>query len=132
MKNNKGVTIVNMMIIIIVIIIISSVSIIGGRRLLEDSKASKMKENLSAVKSAVNSVSIKLGTAGTLTPANVKLYGKVANTVLSGDSELTDDWYVLTAADLEDMGITYLDEEYLVNYVENEVVTMKEYMEKGI
>lgn len=127
MINNKGVTLVNMIIIIIVLIIISGVSIIGGREILQSSKESKLEENLAAVKTVVNQVSIKQGTAGVFTPGNAKVYGKPATSVLSGDVTSLKNWYILDSDALEEMGVEYIDEDYLVNYKENKVYAMSEY-----
>lgn len=127
MMNNKGVTLVNMLIIIIVLVIIAGVSISGGLDILNSSKESNKEENLAAVKSVVNEINIKLGTAGVFTPGHVELYGESAVGVLSGDSDVLANWYILDQADLEDLGITYVDENYLVNYEENKVFAMSEY-----
>lgn len=127
MKNNSGVTLVTMVLMIIIMIIIASVSIIGGRDLIQSSKDSKITESLSAVKSVVNNISIKLSTAGTLTPANVKLYGKSAVGTLSGDSAELANWYILDENDLDELGIKYVDKKYLVNYVENKVMLLEDY-----
>lgn len=127
MKNNKGVTLVNMIIIIIVLVIIASVSIIGGLDILENSKNSKKEENLAAVKTVVNQISIKQGTAGVFTPGGDKVYGKPATEVLSGDSNSLKYWYILDSEALEQMGIEYVNEDYIVNYKENKVYAMSEY-----
>lgn len=127
MKNNSGVTLVTMILMIIVMIIIASVSIIGGRELIQNSKESKVTESLSAVKSVVNNINIKLSTAGTLTPANVKLYGKSAVGLLSGDANELADWYILDESDLEELGIKYVEQKYLVNYIENDVMLLEDY-----
>ena len=127
MRENKGVTLVNMVIIIVVLIIIAGVSIIGGSDILQSSKDSKKEENLSAVKSVVNQVSIEKSTAGVFSPGTTKLYGKTAKNVLSGDTEVLKDWYILDSEALEEMGIEYVDEDYLVNYEENKVYPMSEY-----
>ena len=127
MKSNKGVTLISMVIIIIVLIIIASISITGGLDILGNSKESKREENLSAVRSVVNQISIKQGTAGVFTPGNATVYGKPAVDVLSGDADTLADWYILDAEVLEGMGIEYIEEEYLVNYVKNRVHAMSEY-----
>ena len=116
MENNRGVTLISILIIIIVLVIISSVSIIGGLDILQNSKESNKEENLAAVKSAVNEINIKIGTSGIFTPADVELYGRPAAGVLSGD---TTDWYILDQDALEQMGISYANESYIVNYKEN-------------
>lgn len=127
MKNNSGVTLVTMVLMIIIMIIIASVSIIGGREIIQNSKESKETESLTAVKSAVNNISIKLSTAGTLTPANVKLYGESAVGTLSGDSAKLANWYILDESDLNELGIEYVDKKYLVNYAENKVMLLEDY-----
>ena len=110
-----------MMIIIIVLVIISSVSIIGGREILKNSKNSKKEENLAAVKSVVNQISIKQGTSGVFTPATAEIYGKSAVGVLSGDASSLEDWYILDEEELEKLGVEYIEESYLVNYEKNRV-----------
>lgn len=127
MKNNSGVTLVTMILMIIIMIIIASVSIIGGRELIQNSKESKETESLTAVKSAVNNISIRLSTAGTLTPANVKLYGESAVGILSGDSTELANWYILDESDLKELGIEYAEKKYLVNYAENKVMLLDDY-----
>ncbi len=127
MKNNSGVTLVTMVLMIIIMLIIASVSIIGGREIIQNSKESKETESLTAVKSAVNNISIKLSTAGTLTPANVKLYGESAVGTLSGDSAELANWYILDESDLKELGIEYVDKKYLVNYAENKVMLLEDY-----
>lgn len=127
MKNNSGVTLVTMVLMIIIMVIIASVSIIGGREIIQNSKESKITESLTAVKSAVNNISIKLSTAGTLTPANIKLYGEPAVETLSGDSVELANWYILDESDLKELGIEYADKKYLVNYAENKVMLLDDY-----
>lgn len=127
MTNNKGVTLINMMIIVIVLVILTSVSIIGGRNILQNSKESKKQENLTAVQTLVNQISIKQGTAGVITPATSKIYGMPAYGIISGDANTLNDWYILDEAALEEMGIEYLEEDYIVNYKINKVYPMSDY-----
>ena len=130
MKKNAGVTIVSMLVIIIVLVILASITIFGGIEILTNSKDSQKKENLTAVQTVVNNISTKLNVAGVLTPGDTKLYGTDAATLLE-KPELKG-WYVLEKEDLEELGITYLDETYLVNYKENRVVSMTDYANNGI
>ena len=127
MKNNKGVTLVSVVIIVIALVIIASVSIISGLDILGNSKESKIEENLAAVKTVVNQISIKQSTAGVFTPAIGTIYGKPATEVLSGDAAILSDWYILDEESLEQMGVEYIEEKYLVNYNDNEVYRMSEY-----
>lgn len=130
MKKNAGVTIVSMLVIIIVLVLLAGVTIFGGVEILNNSKESQKDENLSAVKTVVNNISTKLNVSGVLTPGDTKLYGEDAFSLL-GKEELKG-WYVLDKEDLEELGITYLDENYLVNYKENRVVSMTDYEQNGI
>ncbi len=130
MKKNEGVTIISMLVIIIVLVLLASVTIFGGVEILNNAKESQKDENLSAVKTVVNNISTKLNVSGVLTPADTKLYGEDASSLL-GKDELKD-WYVLDKEDLEELGITYLNENYLVNYKENRVVSMTDYEQNGI
>lgn len=132
MNNKSGVTLVTMVIIVIVIVIISTISIIGGTEIIGEAKESKREDNLAAVKAKINDLSLKQGTAGVFTPANFKKYGKVASAVLSDDAENLEGWYILDKEDLEEMGLKYVDESYLVNYDDNVVITMNEYRAEGV
>lgn len=132
MNNKSGVTLVTMVIIVIVIVILSTISIIGGTEIIDEAKDSKNEDNLAALKAKVNEINLKTGTAGVFTPGNSKLYGKIASGVLSGDPDDLQGWYILDKEDLEEMGIEYVDESYLVNYRENKVITMKEYLSAGL
>ena len=132
MNKNKGVTLVNMMIIVVVIIIISTVSIIGGVRIIENSRDTQNQENLATIQAIVNRIHLKEATGGVFTPASSLKYGKSASEILSGESEQLKDWYVLDEEDLGKMGIEYFGERYLVNYKANMVVTMEFYESNGI
>lgn len=125
LRDNRGVTLVTMVMVIIVITIIASVSIIGGTEIMKNAKESKEKENLTAVKSIVNDIYIKQNTAGFFTPGGANYYGTPAYGLVSGDEESLNGWYFLGKDDLEEMGIEYLEENYLVNYKKNKVVAYK-------
>ena len=73
MKNNKGVTLINVLIIVIVIVILAAIPIINGSRSVEEAKQLQKEANLATVKAMVNDISLKKATAGVLTPANVTL-----------------------------------------------------------
>lgn len=130
-KDNKGVTLITMVMIIIIITIIASVSIIGGTEIMENAKESKAKENLTAVKSVINSIYVKQNTSGVFTPANANYYGTPAYGLVSGEADTLNGWYLIGEDDLKDMGIEYVEENYLVNYNSNKVVILSEYLSSG-
>ena len=130
LKDNKGVTLVTMIMVIIVITIIASVSIVGGNEIMKSAKESKAKENQTAVEAIINSIYIKQNTAGVFTPANSSYYGTPAFGVVSGDVNLNG-WYLIDEDDLNEMGIDYIEESYLVNYQANQVVSLNEYLTTG-
>ena len=131
LKDNKGVTLVTMVMVIIVITIIASISIMGGTEIMKNARESKAKENLTAVKAAVNSIYVKQNTSGVFTPANSAYYGTPAFGIVSGDEDTLSGWYLIDEEDLKEMGIEYVEENYLVNYEANKVVILNEYLESG-
>lgn len=131
LKDNKGVTLVTMVMVIIVITIIASISIIGGTEIIKNARESKAKENLTAVKAFVNSIYVKQNTSGVFTPANSNYYGTPAFGIVSGDADILNGWYLIDEDDLKEMGIEYVDENYLVNYKANRVVVLNEYLATG-
>lgn len=127
LKDNKGVTLVTMVMVIIVITIIASISIIGGTEIIKNARESKAKENLTAVKAFVNSIYVKQNTSGVFTPANSNYYGTPAFGIVSGDAEILNGWYLIDEDDLKEMGIEYVEENYLVNYKSNLVIALSEW-----
>lgn len=134
-KDNKGITLVTMIVMIIVMTIIASVSIVGGVKVLREAKVQVKQTNLEEVKAVVSRESAKVVTAGVLTPANAKLYG-VKDAKIEGVryndngvqedviKTIGEDWYFLDSNALEEMGIEYIDESYVVNYKLNVVIPM--------
>lgn len=127
LKDNKGVTLVTMVMVIIVITIIASISIIGGTEIIKNARESKAKENLTAVKAFVNSIYVKQNTSGVFTPANSNYYGTPAFGIVSGDADILNGWYLIDEDDLKEMGIEYVEENYLVNYKSNLVIALSEW-----
>lgn len=127
MKKNQGVTLVSMIIMIIMIAIIASVSVINGTKTVKEAKEQQREQNLANVKAVVSRISIQDGTEGSLTPANHKVYGTPAGNVWTVEDDSLNDWYILEKNDLEEMGIEYVDETYVVNYKDNQVYYFKDF-----
>lgn len=134
-KNEKGVTLVTVVVMIIVMTIIASVTIVGGVRALKEAKAQVKENNLAEVRTVVNREAAKVATAGVLTPANATLYGiknaKLEGTRFNDDGvqeqvikTIGEDWYLLDDEALKEMGIEYIDEDYVVNYKLNVVIPL--------
>ncbi len=135
MKNQNGVTLVTMIVMVIVIAIIASVSIMGGVSVLREAKGNVAEENLATVKAVVSREAAKASTGGVLTPANATFYG-IENARLEGIrydvtgnpeqviQNIGDDWYLLDEDALEEMGVEYANEEYVVNYKLNVVIPL--------
>ncbi len=134
-KEEKGVTLVTIIAMIIVMAIIASVSIVGGVKVLREAKAQVKETNLSEVKAVVSRESAKVATSGVLTPANATLYGvknaKISSVRINDEGveeevikAIGDDWYLLDSATLSEMGIEYIDEDYVVNYKLNVVIPL--------
>lgn len=132
MKNNEGVTLVNVLIIVVVLVILAAIPIMNGSKTIEDAKKSQKEEKVAAVKAIVNEISLKQATAGVFPPANSQIYGIPVESYLqtiefSGDVSDFTDWYILEPDTLEEMGIKYDTETYAVNYTTNEVCTLNDF-----
>ena len=126
-KTNKGITLINVLIMVIVIVILVSVAITGGIGIINHSKNSNEDEEITAIKAAVNRISLQSGTAGILTPAGTPKYGTPATNYFHVEDYDMEDWYIVEKEDLEDMGVTYVEGTYAVNYGTNEVYALSEF-----
>lgn len=124
MKSQKGITLVTMVVMIVIMAIIATVSITGGVEVVRNSKEQVKEDNLASVKNLVNREAGKVATSGVFTPANANLYG-IKNAELSGQA-IGEDWYFLDETALNEMGIEFIDETYVVNYKLNVVIPMSE------
>ena len=137
MKKESGVTLITVIIMVIIISIIAAASIISSRTIFDESKESVKQKNRFLVETAVSKYSAKAATSGMLTPANEEFPG-VNNPIFekvslnaSGEEvrekkNVGKDWYLLLEESLEEMGISYADENYLVNYKLNVVIQLSE------
>lgn len=134
MRNERGVTLITVVIMVVIISVISMVSIISSKSLLKESKEEVLKQNRFAVETVVSKYAAKAATSGALTPANEKFPG-IQNPSFdyiekdaSGDILVNEkrsvgaEWYFLSKEVLEEIGIEYANENYLVNYKENIVI----------
>ena len=133
MKSENGVTMITVVVMVIVIGVIAVTSILSSRAILDEAKEEAKLQSQAAVETAVSKYSAKAATSGVLSPANINFPGQ-KNPVLehikileSGDKIITNEnagenWYLLLESDLEQMGVSYAEENYLVNYKENIVV----------
>ena len=124
MRSQRGVTLVTMIVMIVVMAIIATVSITGGVEVVKNSKEQVKEDNYASVRNLVNREAGKVATGGIFTPANANLYG-IKNAVLGGQP-IGEDWYLLDEEALNDMGIEFIDETYVVNYKLNVVIPMSE------
>ena len=124
MKSQRGVTLVTMIVMIVVMAIIATISITGGVEVVRNSKEQVKEDNLASVKNLVNREAGKVATGGVFTPANATLYG-IKDAELSGQ-KIGEDWYFLDEEALNDMGIEFINETYVVNYKLNVVIPMSE------
>ena len=126
-NNNDGISLISVLIMLVIIFIIASIAITGGLSILNNSKDSNKDENLATVKAAVNKVSVKNGVKGVFREAAAEVYGKPAKSVYSSGDYAQDDWYILEKEDLEDMGVTHINETYIVNFKENKVYALEDF-----
>ena len=132
MKKENGVTLIVVVIMIIVISIVSTASIIASKKIFDESKENVLEKNRFLVESAVSKYAAKAATSGVFTPANQNFPGE-KNPMFdykSGDDTISknvgSDWYLLIESDLEEMGISYAEENYLENYKKNIVIPLSE------
>jgi len=137
MKKESGMTLITVVMMIIVIAVIASISIISSRDVLTEAKEEAKLQNKVAVESVVSKYAAKIQTSGYLTPAMQEMPGihnpTLKHNVLnaegvleSKDENVGNDWYLLLQEHLEEMGITYAKQNYLVNYRKNIVIPITE------
>lgn len=135
MKKENGITLVTVIVMVIVIGIIATTSILASKTILKDSKEEVAKQNLSIVETAVSRYSAQMATSGVFSPANITLPGTKdpilehvyideTGTQIKESENVGEDWYLLLEKDLEAIGVTYADENYLVNYKKNIVLPL--------
>ncbi len=135
MKNNKGITLVTVIIMIIVMGIIASISVITSRDVLKKSKEQAKLQSKSAVEAAVSKYSARMATSGFLSPANQDFpginnpsfkhtYEDGEGNIVEEEKHIGEDWYLLLEEHLEEIGVTYAKENYLVNYKDNVVIPL--------
>ncbi len=135
MNKENGITLVTVIIMVIVIGIISTTSILTTRKILQDSKEEAKKQNLATVETAVSRYAAQVATSGVFSPANITLPGTkdpILEHVYMNDEGIQvtenknvgEDWYLLLETDLEKIGVTYAEENYLVNYKKNVVIPL--------
>ena len=87
------------------------------------------------METAVSRYAAQVATSGVLSPANITLPGTkdpILEHVYLNDEGIQvtenknvgEDWYLLLEADLEKIGVTYAEENYLVNYNKNVVIPL--------
>lgn len=135
MKKENGVTLVTVIVMVIVIGIIAVTSVLSSKAVLDESKEEAKKQNQSAVETAVSRYAAQVATSGVLSPANIILPG-IRNPMLEyiyineegvevkENKNVGDDWYLLLKDSLEEIGVTYAEENYLVNYKKNIVIPL--------
>lgn len=138
MRKQNGVTLVTVIIMVIIISIIATTSIIASKSIFDESKESVLEKNRVLVETAVSKYAAKAGTAGVLAPANEKFPGvqnpsfeytsidEETGLEIKENKNVGADWYLLLESSLEEMGITYAEENYLVNYKKNIVIPLSE------
>lgn len=135
MRKEDGVTLVTVIVMIIVISIIAVTSVLSSRAIMDEAKDEAKIQNLAAVETAVSKYSAQVATSGVLSPANITLPG-IKDPILehvyidAGGFEVREnknvgeDWYLLLEDSLEQIGVTYAEENYLVNYKKNIVIPL--------
>lgn len=135
MRSERGITLVTIVIMVVIMAIIATVSIVGGVDVIDNAKDQVKEKNLSDVKVLVGREAAKFGTAGVLSPVNVKYYG-LENIELAGIQynedgtteevmkKIGDGWFFLDEATLTEMGVEYVEETYVVNYKYNVVIPL--------
>lgn len=127
----KGITLVALAVTIIVLLILAGVSVKVGLSSIRESKSTAMLSEVEMVQHAVLEAYTKEATYGDGTFPGTQKYTSIDEiknelTELSDDAKLmqilsntedyVSDYYYLEKADLEELGITNADDNYIVNY----------------
>lgn len=125
-SNDKGITLLALVITIIVMLILSGIAIGGAIQGVDESRDQKLLSELKMVQHAI----LERYTKYTLTGDSELLVGDAysatddLNTELKGEVELKDNsenYYKVEPTDFSDLGITDINDTYIVNYKTGEV-----------
>ena len=136
MKNNSGITMVEVVIMIVIMIMIAAFAIINGRSALDEADASDVYLEMTSMKEAVNSIIMKQNLDESFIIEEGKQYDTafVPSTGVSyGDNVLgyQDEWYIIygsewgssyyNSAVRKNLGLEAINRTYIVNYETGEV-----------
>lgn len=127
-KQNRGVSLISLIITIIVIIIIAAIAIYNGfTDNVDEALFSKAYNEFIEVENAITQRGYEHKLDATVYPyENKKAYSDV-DTITINNITYGDGYYLVTATELEKLGISGITREYIVNYSTGEVILKEPY-----
>lgn len=131
MKNQLGITMVELVIVIVIILIIATFAVTSGRKTMDQADASEVYFEMNAIKEAVNSINAKRNFDENFALAHGEHYDAefIPAPDVTYDSYVTlypDDWYIILGKDdgepyasseVRDwLGLDSINHTYIVNF----------------
>lgn len=137
--NQKGITIIALVITIIVLIIITSVTVYSGSSVIKQAKLQTINTNMMLIQAKTKTLAEQAkfnndtsNYKGVIV-SNISGNDYIDKLVNDGVIEDTDNSYLLSTEDLQDLGLEKIDieEGYIVNYDTEEVIYVKGFENDG-
>lgn len=129
MENNRGVTLIALIVTIIILLILAGITIGTGTSNIQGTEESKMTTELKMVQHAAIERSTKVSITQEAYPGKAyhsmeEIKNDVANIkekIQLKDTEAMN-YYLLKKEDLQELGITNTEDQYIINYKTGEVI----------
>lgn len=129
-SNKKGISMVALIITVIIIIIIAAIAIYGGlTRNIEETSAAKMLNEFSEVENAIAQRGQENRLDSNIYPyiSKTKYTDEDNGSITINNIKYGEGYYLVTRPELEQLGVTGVDREFVVNYNTGEVVLKNAY-----
>lgn len=128
MKNKKGITLIPALIGIAIFIIALFFIVFFLNKTSTDSKEATLQRNFATLKSAVNKINSQYDGTNAITSISSEFRGTTIDKALDIHTNHSLYWYVLSEDDLKFFGIKDAENTFVVNYKDNIVMTLEEFL----
>ncbi len=138
MKNNLGVTMIELVVVIVIVLMIATFAINSGKDTLTETDVTEVLVEMTSVKNALKALALKQEVTENFQISKGELYDEEfisATGVSYGDNVLGNqqDWYIIYGIDVDDvdlyknskarenLGLESLNHTYIINFKESDV-----------
>lgn len=155
MKNNSGITMIELVVVIIIIMIIATIAIVSGQKTLDEADVTEVYSEIDTMKKVVNEISLRKSTNPDIRIEegvyyDMKFVPLVGVTYGTNVTNVPEDWYIIYGSDQltiasqypgsfssttddlykastvkENLGLEGINHTYIVNFEECEVELYK-------